>query len=93
MGIGYIDEHKINVNFGSAIAEPEIRGVAKLNGNRYRTFDIGRIGLKFVLWVLGTWTNTKYMLISVGRFRNQRFAGSRSEMGIVIKRSILVGFG
>ncbi len=59
MGIGYMDEHKINVNFGSAIAEPEVRGVPKLNGNRYRTFNIDRIRLTFVLWVLGTWTNTK----------------------------------
>ncbi len=54
-----MDEHEIYVNFGSAIPEPEIRGVAKLNGNRYRRFDIGRIRLKFVLWVLGTLTNTK----------------------------------
>ncbi len=93
MGIGYIDEHKIHVNFGSAIPETEIREVAKLNGNGYRTFNIGRIRLKFALWVLGTCTNTKYMSISVRRFRNRRFAGSRSEMGIVIERSILVGFG
>ncbi len=78
VGIGYTNEHKIHVNFGSAIPEPEICGVAKLNGNGYRTFNIGRIRLKFVLWVLGTLTNTKYMSISVRRFRKRRFAGSRS---------------
>ncbi len=78
MGIGYVDERKIHVNFGPAISEPEIRGVPKLNGNGYKTFSIDRIGVKFVLWVLGTWTNTKYMSISVRRFRNRRFAGSLS---------------
>ncbi len=41
------------------VQESPIRGVAKLNGNRYKTFDIGLIRLKFVLWVLGTLTNTK----------------------------------
>ncbi len=60
-----MDEHKIYVNFGPAIPKREIRGVPKLNGNGYRTFNIGRIRLKFVLWVLGTLTNTKYMSISV----------------------------
>ncbi len=38
-----MDEHKIHVNFGSAIVEPEIRGVPKLNGNGYKTFSIDRI--------------------------------------------------
>ncbi len=86
-----MDEHKIHVNFGPAIPEPQIRGVPKLKGNGYRTFNIGRIRLKFFLWVSGKWTNTKYMSKSVRRFRNRRFAGSRGEMGIVIKRLILIG--
>ncbi len=40
-----MDEHKMHVNFGPAILEPEIRGVAEWNGNGYKTFNIGRIQL------------------------------------------------
>ncbi len=93
MGIGYVGERKIHVNFGPAIPEREIRWVPKLNRNSYKTFNIARIRLKFVLWVLGTLTNTKYMSISARRFQNRIFAGSRTEIVMVIEPSILVGFG